>query len=395
MAEMLILDPLPGDRAFLDVSAEAAWSQAAQLIGVGVQLRGDGYLIDQLEEEVGRLRLPRVASTDGVDVEQVLSRVPLANRTFEQRGLIYPEELGSVQTRLWEEARVGDDLNAAPALLYTSLFSRHEITRVAAAVALRPLMFVIPAFLDSILVDGCISNSETVRHLAADAVARFNPENAVLAELIASDDDDSDDGPAHTSTMIHGTWARWEKPGRRRPSWWRPGSKFFKFVRDEARLSPDLYAGEHYPRWSGGYHEQDRIQGAEGLRRWCAVHTAPQLNVVYAHSYGAQVLLSASGPGVKYPPISARVAMLLSAPAVIPPDADTDQFDRILSLRTHFDVVLLADGSPQSYPPPIEELRAPIRPWYGHGATHSRFVWRWLHIARELKFEFDNTPRRP
>jgi hypothetical protein len=394
MTEPLILDPLAGDRAFRDDSVEAAWSQAAQLIGLGVQLRGDSPLLASLESAVERLRVPRVPPIEPIPPAAV-------TENLRARGLSFGTETEYAPAPPWSQAFLWDELArstepdpmGAVALLYASLFSQHEINRVAAAVTLQPLLTELPSFIHSILVDGCFSEAETIRHLAADALARFDPQNPALLALTGREETEIGGDPAHTSTVVHGTWARWKRDGRVGGKWWEPGSKFFNYVRDE--VSADLYAGDHYFRWSGGYHDQDRTQGAEGLRRWCAVHHVSRFDVLYTHSYGATLALLASMPGGHYPPIRARVAMLLSAPAVIPPGCDCSGFTRVLSLRSAFDFVLIMNRTIGSFPAPIEELRAPIPPWYGHGATHNRLVWRRLGIAAELKFELKNTPWRP
>jgi hypothetical protein len=410
MAEPLILDPLDGYRAFRDDSSEAAWSQTAQLIGLGVQLRSGETLLEGLTPEVERLKLPRVSSIEPMTPTVLADRLrsqPFAFRAvpFFIEGLPFPPDLDLgrispdilrwIQPIMWEELANSDqpNPNGAVALLFVNLFSNREINRVASAAVLQPLLTEVPPFIHSILVDGCFSGAETIRHLAANTLARFDPENPALSALVGEGEADPGRDPAHTSTIIHGTWGRWKKPRSRGAKWWEPGSNFFNYIRDE--VSADLYAGNHYYRWSGGYHNQDRAQGAEGLRRWCAVHHVSRFDVLYAHSYGAALALLASMPGEHYPPIRARVAMLLSAPAVIPAGCDFSGFTRVLSLRSRFDFVLLADGTIGSFQNPIEELRAPIPFWYGHGATHSRFVWRRLEIARELRFELDNTPWKP
>src|SRR6266568_8517205 len=147
MTEPLILDPLPGDRAFRDDSSEAAWSQAAQLIGLGVQLRGDGTLLEGLASEVERLKLPKVSAIELMEPATLTENLRSGHYFFEQGSrYIEPDSYPFSRYIRWETLFLSTEPDPmhAVALLYASLFSRREINRVAAAVALQPLLTELP-----------------------------------------------------------------------------------------------------------------------------------------------------------------------------------------------------------------------------------------------------------
>src|SRR5262245_54048500 len=94
MTEPLILDPLDGGRAFRDESAEAAWSQAAQLIGLGVQLRGDSRLLEGLASEAARLNLPRVSTIEPIHPARLEENLQGRQLFFEpNQGIFAPDRL--------------------------------------------------------------------------------------------------------------------------------------------------------------------------------------------------------------------------------------------------------------------------------------------------------------
>lgn len=89
--------------------------------------------------------------------------------------------------------------------------------------------------LEAVLVDGLLSRDPTVWSMAADALHKLNPENPALLALTRSDEDSGEAEPTHTSTTVHGTWARF------RSDWWKPGSDFHSYLK--RTCSTDLYSG--------------------------------------------------------------------------------------------------------------------------------------------------------
>jgi hypothetical protein len=56
MTEPLIDAPMSD--AFDDRSERAAWSQAAQLVGIGLQLSGHAHILDHVQREAEMLGVP-------------------------------------------------------------------------------------------------------------------------------------------------------------------------------------------------------------------------------------------------------------------------------------------------------------------------------------------------
>jgi hypothetical protein len=386
----IITTPLPGDECFFAVSQAARWSQAAQLIGLSTQLRGDASLLEEMGDARERLRLPRVDSIDPIDLVESESL---------DRALEIPEEptLGFMRRNeyeLWREASSDGDAAAATRLIYLSLRDPHEFVRIAAAVSWAAIARESPPLVLDILRAGCESPLETARHLAANALADVAPSDPALSELVEDEPFDGPPEPVRTSLLVHGTWSRWPKKLRRGGKrWWEPGGGFHRYVRRHA--SPDLYNGRNTFRWSGVYDQRGRDEGTEGLRRWAALGGVDHFDVLYAHSYGGTLALAATEDGTN-PGIKIRLLLLLSTPGHLPPGTDWSRISRAVSLRTTFDLVLLADRSANALPPPVELLKLPgLTTWFAHGATHSVRVWKRYGIADEVKFESSQTPWPP
>ncbi|MBI3678994.1 MAG: hypothetical protein HY235_01080, partial [Acidobacteria bacterium] len=125
---------------------------------------------------------------------------------------------------------------------------------------------------------------ELERDLAATALARVAPEHPALGPLRKGKIPAKPPKPAHTITIIHGTWASGN-------AWYQPNGDFFNYI---GTLRPDLYSNGDFFRWTGGYSDAARTDGGKRLVEWVAAHNEAGLDLI-AHSHGASVCMLATG----------------------------------------------------------------------------------------------------
>jgi len=247
----------------------------------------------------------------------------------------------------------------AATLLAVCCYRPEPIVRVAAAAAsfeiaadpVRPI---------AILAKATRDQDPLVRDLAATALARVYPEHSALRRLAPQSGRGTRRTRAHTSLLVHGTWARADV-------WWQPGGDFHSYLL--ASVLPDLYAGADRYDWSGGYSDAARLIAANELQKWINDHSVAGPLIV-GHSHGANVILLATQLGV-----TTREAVLLSCPVHWPVYApDFSRIGKVVSIRVHLDLVILADGGGQRFHDPrIREHVLPV--WFNHSATHDPAVW--------------------
>jgi hypothetical protein len=370
-----VRQPVTGPRAFRREDDAAVLSQAAFLLQLGSQLRGDAAAFrGRAAAASGRRReaVPRrdraafpvpVVRDPGRRVEPPQVQARLARRYGRaltpapgHPGSPPPEVLGDLAARLQQRPTA----LATAELMEACLAHPRDVPRIAAAWAYFPLSAE-PARLLDVLVAGTASDDPLARTMAATALARVAPEHPRLAELTRPAPPGPGGAPAHTSLLVHGTFAHGT-------AWWQPGGDFHEYLRAEVR--PDLYGAPDRFDWSGGYSDAARALGAADLDAWVAGHGAGGLDLL-THSHGGSVAMLASQNG-----LAVGVLVLLSCPAhpsrYLPHPA---RVKRTVSVRVHLDLVILIDGGGQRFQEPeIEEHVLPL--WFDHFATHDPDVWR-------------------
>lgn len=209
----------------------------------------------------------------------------------------------------------------------------------------------------------------------------------------------SGDGPPTVSATVHGTWARLS-PRR----WWAPGEPLHTHIRTHA--SDDLYAGEHYFRWTSAYDDAGRWHAGTSLVRWVSdTRGVPSINTVYAHSHGGNVALSAAAQGLKI-----DMLVLMHTP---PRRRSRDEWAiirqnvaRTMVYRVGLDRVVLADllrsaASParvlgqrfdNTRLPHVDSEPHPINgPWFDHGFFTRVENWQQRGIADDVAY-YRNCP---
>jgi pimeloyl-ACP methyl ester carboxylesterase len=235
----------------------------------------------------------------------------------------------------------------------------HTLVRAAAALSYFGLTSE-PSRLIRILEDCTQSDDELVRAVAATGLARLAPESPRLSELSKPPPRRRRGSSAHTSLLVHGTWAANEQ-------WWKPGGNFHSYLLNGIR--PDLYANADAFSWSGIYSEAARAIAATELQGWLAGH-AIQNPYLLTHSHGGSVAMLATQNGLNTGPL-----VLLSCPVHSIYMPDFSRTGRVVSIRVKLDLVILADSGGQKFNDPrITEKILPI--WFDHSATHDPAVWQ-------------------
>jgi pimeloyl-ACP methyl ester carboxylesterase len=162
-------------------------------------------------------------------------------------------------------------------------------------------------------------------------------------------------------------------------------------IRDHA--SPNLYDDPGYFFWSGVYSDDDREQAAQDLITWRSVVSPSndELDIVFAHSHGGNVALSAAAAGQRM-----RMLVLMHTPAIARGDDEWARIRRsvksVIVMRTRADLVVAADSlrsgeGRQKFDvrklPHFPVVRSWKHPdaWFSHSFYVSRENWERFDLA--------------
>jgi hypothetical protein len=385
--------PIAGAAAFRNVTERNhVLSQAATLLLIGSHLRGDQAALRARAEASGRLlhpvarrtlqaipssdlrhlEFPRLAA--GAPRLQPESLQRMAGVRFAATPAPVPAP-GEARTAAAALRRAASAFyryashETAGALVEVALRHPQELVRVAAAASYFPVA-VNPSPAIAILARGARSHDRLTREVAATALARIDPSNPALAPLLAARPRRSTRRRSRTSLLVHGTWAR-------TAAWWQPPSgDFWQYV--HADVEPNLYGAQDRFDWSGGYSVAARALGGARLAAWVQQHNLAGLDL-FAHSHGGSVSMVASQAGTQV----GRM-ILLSCPVHWPQYTPAfNRVNRVVSIRVHLDLVILADGGGQRfYDPRIEEHVLPL--WFDHALSHDPATWRQYNVPAWL-----------
>ncbi len=346
-------------------------TQAAYLLMLGSQLRGDGpgrAKLDEIipEEDFSALGAPSLSPATGrIDSQRI--RLSLANRFGTSITPSIPEGedvtwRSDIFVELARDHFLKPTATTAVTLMEASLQHPHELVRVAAAAAYLDRSSESQK-LTAILEQGTHSVDLLIRQLAATALAQLAPNHTRLSDLQRSVGRAAGaaGAGAHTAMLVHGTFARGA-------AWWQPGGDFHSYLLEELR--PDLYKYNDRFAWSGGYPSDARELGAEDLLTWVNSHNEQGLDL-FTHSHGGNVAMLASNNGLQVGEL-----VLLSCPVHFQKyQPDFSRVKKVVSIRVHLDLIILGDRGGQRFKhPKIEENVLPI--WFHHGATHNPEVWK-------------------
>ncbi len=364
--------PVSGVRAFERVAEDTVQQQAAVMLLLGQQLRGDPQAF----------RARALATRTAARVELMSRRdraefpvpkvAPLATRmdaTAARRGLArrygrtarvmsaqrFADSFYDVAKRLFRRP----SSERAIDLLEMALDHPTELGRVSAASAYFAVTSRPERALD-ILVRHLRSRTPLVRDVAATTLAGIAPDHPALQRLLQVRRRRGRRRRSHTCTIVHGTFAA-------NAPWWQSGGDFHTYLRNGPRA--DIYGGSDRFGWSGGYSDGARALGAADLVTWVNAHGLQGLDL-FGHSHGANVMMLATHGGLQVGKL-----ILLSCP--VHPSKYYPNFaavQRVVSIRVRLDLVILADRGGQRFNDSrIEENVLPI--WFDHSATHDPATW--------------------
>jgi hypothetical protein len=367
-------------------------SQAATLLLIGAHLRGDPAATQARAEASGRmlratmrgapaaipasdlrrLGFPRLAAGSPRFRPETLQRV--AGAQFSAARAPVPSR-GDVRAATRAMRRAANAFyrdtshETAAALLEVALRHPHELARVAAAASYVPAA-ADPRRAIALLERGVRSRDALIRDVAATALARLDPRHAALTKLLEPRARRSRRRRSHTSLVVHGTWARTQ-------GWWQPPNGDF-WCYYHAQVDPTLYGAADRFEWSGGYSDAGRAVAGTDLHAWVEQHNLDGLDLI-AHSHGGSVAMLATHAGTRVGRL-----ILLSCPVHWPQyTPDFTRVDRVISVRVHLDLVILADGGGQRFHDNrIEEHVLPL--WFDHSASHDVGTWQQYDVPAML-----------
>lgn len=374
------LSPTPCPAAFHEAGRRAEYSRAALLLALGIYMayRSPDELYGLLES--APFELPDVAplGSSKVRAGQVLRSLRNFDLELDSRTQS-SEHLDAVARdladELYGEGSQGSSILAAR-LIALHLFHPNALLAVAAAVS----WFVIvddPSLAVSVLVAAATSQDELVRAMALTAAHRTIAWPLSQSDLNPVEPRSPQSGKTTQvdSLLVHGTV--FSPAGAPQHDWWTPNQgDLHEYLRRGTR--PGVYSDPDFFRWSGGWNDYARYEAAHKLAGWLEVHDLERIDLI-AHSHGANVAMRATGNQ------RLRKLVLLSCPVhwdLYRPDFRN--VDKVLSIRTKWDFVIMCDrGGQRFYDSRIEEEILPI--WFtGHNATHRPCIWRRHHLDKHL-----------
>jgi hypothetical protein len=397
--------PIAGPDAFQDLTEPShVLSQAATLLLIGSDLRGDASaaqaraesairvppLSDEArlsafqtvpEEDIAALGFPRLeAGAERFRAKDLQRSVGVRFSAVKTGAPVASEARAVARSLPTAAAAFYRDANAetAAALLEVGLRHPNELVRVAAAAS----YFEVGAEASQaipLLDHGLGSKDGLTRDVAANALANVDPLDPKLLKLLKPGRRISLRKPWRTSdrdkvravvaaldgeksTIVHGTFAA-------SSTWWQPPKgDFWAYLKNN--VDPNLYSAQDRFGWSGGYSDAARTKGGTDLSMWVQNHGLNGLDL-YGHSHGCSVSMLANHVGTRVGKM-----VLLSCPVHWPKyTPDFSRVTKVVSVRVHLDLVILADRGGQKFNDPgIEEHVLPV--WFHHSATHEPAVWR-------------------
>lgn len=352
--------PVPGPDAFAATSRDARLTQAAIVLSIGAAAGGEPERVEQpqavgLPADVAALGRPELIGLD--EATAPLGAVVAARRA--EPGLRVPARTsGELMTEIVDRP----DPVLAAALVEASLRSDSRLVRTSAAVSALdttgPRDDVVAQ-----LIAGAARGDALTREIGRIGLARVDPQHEVLRRVTGRPSRlTGTDRPSRTAVLTHGTFAALTR-------WWQPVGDFYRYLDG---LAPPLHLHDPSFRWSGLYSDGARQLAAQQMADWIADQNLQRPDV-FAHSHGGTVASLATQRGVAIDRL-----VLLSWPVHAEWFPDFANVGRIVDIRVHFDLVIIADRGGQTYtPPPVHaaKVTSHVNGWFEHGDTHEPAYW--------------------
>jgi len=360
MTEYREISPIPGPEAFQERSRDARLSQAAIVLTAGAAVGGHWEQIEEPEPLGLGAGLGQISRTRPIPLEAAVAPLDVDVASYLAGSqLMIPASMSvELTTRLINQP---DPVTAA-ALVEANLHSESRLVRTAAAVAALDTTGPRDDVLAT-LVDGAAARDRLTHDIARIGLARVNPQHERLTQVVGRPAQMSSGAvPSHTAVLTHGTFAALTR-------WWRPGGDFYSYLDG---LAPALHLHDPSFQWSGIYTDPARQLAAQQMADW-VVDQGLQQPDMFAHSHGATVVNLASQRGMD---VDRLVA--LSWPVHAQWFPDFTRVQRVIDIRVHVDLVIIADRGGQTFtPPPAYRgmVTSYVNGWFDHGATNDPAYW--------------------
>lgn len=361
MTEYREASPIPGPEAFRERSRDARLSQAAIVLSAGAAVGGRWERIEEPETIGLGTGLGQIGRTEPIPLEEAVAPldVDLASYRAAPERRIPASRSVELTTRLIDQP----EAVTAAALVEANLHSESRLVRTSAAVAALDTTGPRDDVLAT-LEDGAAARDPLTHDIARIGLARVNPQHEQLTQVVGRPAPLSGrDVPSHAAVLTHGTFAA-------RTRWWRPSGHFYSYLQT---LVPPLHLHDPSFQWSGVYSDMGRQLAAQQMADW-VVDQRLQLPDIFAHSHGATVANLASHRGMD---VDRLVA--LSWPVHAEWFPDFTRVQRVIDIRVHVDLVIIADRGGQTFDPPPEhqdKVTPYVNDWFDHGVTHDPAYWQ-------------------
>ncbi len=360
--------PVVATGAFARQDRDARLSQAAVLLSIGAVAAGEAERVDRPTDiglptdlaSLGRrepIPLAEAVAPLGIGVDEHVAR--------------QADVAPTIRAALAERLVARPDPVTAAALVEAGLHGGTRLVRTAAAVA--ALDTTGPR--DDIvaqLVDGATKGRGTEQEIGRIGLSRVEPSHPALRNVVGSPSPlTGNDRPSHTAFLTHGTWGSGSK-------WWQPGGDFYVYL---DALAPPLRVHNPSFGWTGDYSDGARRLAAQQMVAWVTDQNLQQPDVL-AHSHGGTVANLATGLGL----VINRL-VLLSWPVHEEWFPNFANVQRIIDVRLHLDLVILADRGGQTFtPPPADaaKVTSHVNGWFIHSTTHEPGYWQQFGLPAAL-----------
>ena len=341
----------PDDESTQSVAA----SQAALLLAIRAGVLGEVATAEKLEE----FPLPNVKPLKRarrLPVAEACAHLGASERELQQDG---QPALEQEMTQLIRELYRKPCIDAAAALFEAAMFSPHPLVAVAGAAGARETTRLRPRIRRT-LEEGYASDDRLTSRLAVAAMSQMPPmQDLARAEVIRQPKSRKRRRQSDTAVITHGTWAA-------DSDWYRPGGNFYAAV-DANR--PDLHLHDESFTWTGAYSKRARKADARLLQQWIGDQGLDKPDF-FAHSHGGTVANLATWRGVQFDRL-----VLLSWPVHREWYPKFRHVRRIVDVRVHMDLVIMADRGRQRFKSRSSKVKTHRNGWFNHSATHEPDYW--------------------
>jgi hypothetical protein len=352
--------PIPGPEAFERRGRDARLSQAAIVLTAGAAVAGEMYRVEEPEALGLPRNMERIARRQKLPVRDAAAPLGIdLSSHLEDPGLRVPP---STSREIARQLVAHPTPLTAASLVEANLHSDSRLVRTSAAVAALDTTGPRPDVRDR-LVEGATSRDPLTRELGRIGLARIEPQHDLLRRFVGpSARLSGTDEPSHTAVLTHGTFASATR-------WWRPGGEFYSYLDG---LVPPLKLHSPSFQWSGQYSDGARQLAAQQLALWIVDQNLQQPDF-FAHSHGGTVANLATLRGVVFDRL-----VLLSWPVHAEWFPDFGNVRKIIDIRVHVDLVIIADRGGQTFRPPpahANKVEAHVNGWFEHSDTHEPAYW--------------------